>query len=259
MKDFDKQMWLEYKKSPSKELKDKIFNYYFPKVKLRVNTLCKKYPKCIDSEDVLAEVSIRVLWCIDHFDHTRNLFETYISRHVFGATSDYIRSQNPVSRVTQMRIAKIAKATKGYLDEHGHLPSDELISEITGLPVNEIVSARSAQKLNGIKTLTKRAKPHSGSTQVGGEFDNAYRGCEALDKKKTPYHQASIKDALARLLKKLPTERDIQIVRMYSLEGHTMAEIGEILDVCESRISQCFKLAMQILKSQPAEDYVYDK
>lgn len=243
-------LWNQYKSNPTEEMKKYLVEKYLPMVTHQAIMIGKKLPSNADREDLEDVGVFGLIDAIDNFDLERKVkFETYAAPRIRGAILDELRSMDWVPRNVRHRTNIVNNVRQNVKKETGENPTLEEIQERLG--VNDETFAkiqRDSRPVNNI-SLSRRVntKRDYGSKEVReidritskGEFDPT----NELQRK-------NLKDILTRSLFER-AERLIFI--LYYYENMTMKEIGKVIDLSESRISQMHKKVLIRLKTQLQE------
>ena len=229
------EIWQLYKRTGSAELRNQLVLQYSPLVKYVVGRMRSELPSNLDSADLVSEGVLGLMDAIDKFEPDRGLqFQTYAVPRVRGAILDSIRASDWVPRSVRSRLRQIDRATERLSVLHGRTPTEEEIASELDLTVVELRKARS--------------RP-TGVSAVDDDLDNVSDLAPHLDEL---FEQDDTRGELMQAVSRLP-ERDQVIIALYFFEGFTVAEIGLILGVTESRVSQLRTRAMASLRTYLAE------
>jgi RNA polymerase sigma factor for flagellar operon FliA len=181
---------------------------------------------------------------IDGFDLSRGIkFKTYCTTRIRGSILDELRSQDWVPRLVRLKAHRLEKALRQLEGELGRTPNEFELSEAMGLTLTELHATEAEANARTIFSLSEKWDD--------GDDDKEMEKVEILADKKGPdpvqcIHQRDLLDVITRSL----TKKERLIVIMYYYEGLTMREIGEIMQLTESRVCQIHSNVMARLKSQ---------
>lgn len=213
-------VWMDYKRTGSPELRNQLVLQFSPLVKYVVGRMRAELPSSLESADLVSEGVLGLMDAIDKYEPSRGLqFQTYAVPRIRGAILDSIRASDWVPRSVRSRVREIDRATEQLLHVLGRTPTDDELAAELGLTVPELRSARARP--------TGVSPADHGIDDIG---DIAPHLDELFDVDDT---RGELMQAVSRL-----AERDQIIVALYFFEGFTVAEIGLILGVTESRVSQ---------------------
>ena len=229
-------LWRDYHATRDAELRNQLVLQYSPLVKYVAGRVRSELPPNVDSADLVSEGVIGLMDAIDKFEPERGLqFQTYAVPRIRGAIMDSIRAADWVPRSVRTQLRAVEQAAERLRLSLGRTPTEEELADEAGLTLAELRTAR------GRRTSVSSAADEE-LAQVG---DHAPRLDEMFEADDT-------REELMLALARLP-ERDRIIMALYFFEGFTLGEIGLILDVTESRISQLRTRAMTALRGHLAE------
>lgn len=223
------------------EIKKEIIIKYISLVKIISGRLYNYYASNIEYEDLMSYGVIGLIDAIDKFDRTKNIkFETYASIRIRGSIIDQIRNLDWVPRSIRQK-SKLLKDAYEVLDQKlGREPSNAEIAEYLGKTESEIKSMFDETSIFNVMSIED-------------DFKDNYKiqlKDETIDS--SPEASAIKNDTLKELqlaIEKL-SERDKIIINLYYYEGLTYKEIGEILKISESRVSQIHSKAIVKMRNQ---------
>lgn len=229
-------LWREYQANRAPEVRNQLVLQYSPLVKYVAGRVRSELPANVDSADLVSEGVIGLMDAIDKFEPARGLqFQTYAVPRIRGAIMDSIRAADWVPRSVRSQLRSLDVAGERLRLQLGRTPTDSELAAEAGLTLAELRAAR------GRRTSVASAADEE-LAQVGDVAPRLDEMFEADDSR------GELMQALARL-----PERDRIIMALYFFEGFTLGEIGLILDVTESRISQLRTRAMSALRGHLAE------
>jgi RNA polymerase sigma factor for flagellar operon FliA len=223
-------VWVEFKTTGSPELRNRLVLQYAPLVKYVAGRLRSGLPQNVDTNDLVSEGVFGLMDAIEKFDTDRGLeFQTYAVPRIKGAMIDALRSQDWVPRSVREKLRAIERAHAVLVERLGRTPSEEEIAAEMGI---------TPKALNGL--YAKVSYTSIAAVEDLVVVDEAPAPGAALE-------DDAVKEALLRHVRDL-RERDQIIVALYYYEGFTLAEIGQVLGVTESRVSQLHTRAMLALR-----------
>jgi len=235
-------LWKKYKSNPTSELRNRLAEHYLPIVRFNAERIRTKLPVEVDVDDLISAGTFGLLGAIDSFDLARGIkFETYCSPRIRGSILDELRSMDWVPRLVRNRSQRIEHATKVLKSELGHIPSDREVAERIGVPFGEFRRIARDGVAVSMTPLSRKQNDDDGRRE-GHEFD-VLEDRRPVD----PFQEAQksdLKEFIARGLTR--TERLILV--LYYYEQMTMKEIGETLDLSESRVSQMHSAIVERLR-----------
>lgn len=214
---------------------------HLPLVKFTADRLAAKLPPMVDRDDLVGAGMLGLLDAVDKFDPSRGvMFKTYAEMRVRGAMLDSLRTLDWAPR-SMRRQGRAVEAAYVELEQTYNRPARE-----------EEVAAKLGMPLPEFRRLTNDLKSLSITTLDQTDDENASPTMRvAIDPAQTPlarYERAELRESLARAIDALP-KRDREVVALYYLEELSMKEIGSVLGVTESRVSQIHSQAVLRLRS----------
>lgn len=234
-----------YKQTGCQATREELVIYYMNGYVKRVAIrIASGLPRCIDAEDLEQEAYPGLCACIDKYDPKLNSrFEGYCCRRIEGAMRDYLRREDPASRLARARSKAIALGTEKFMTQHGRPPTDEELRARLQLDPAEytlvmrdihVPCTVSLHPMDGNDHEDVMAAIHI--QQNNPEID----GIERADLYKWLCQHLDTYDQL--------------IVTLYFTENLSMLEIGCVLGYSESRVSQRLKLIIALLRTR-IDDY----
>ncbi|WP_300383836.1 FliA/WhiG family RNA polymerase sigma factor [uncultured Nocardioides sp.] len=228
-------LWAAYRAEPTEALRHQLVLQYSPLVKYVAGRVRVHLPATVESADLVSEGVIGLMDAIDRFEPERGWeFPTYAVPRIRGAILDSIRAADWVPRSVRSRLRAVDEARTTLQHRLGRSPEPEELAEETGLTLAE---------LRGL--LERPTHVAAAGDDELAEVDDAG---PALDE---AFEDEATRETLKSAVKRLP-ERDQVIVALYFFEGFTLSEIGQVLDVTESRVSQLRTRALKALREELA-------
>jgi RNA polymerase sigma factor for flagellar operon FliA len=222
--------------------RNRLAELYLPLVRQVADRVRTRLPQGVELEDLLAEGVFGLMEAIEGFDELRGFrFETFAPRRVRGAILDYLRSIDWVPRLVRSRWREVQAVIAEFAKLHGRQPTDEEVIERLDDPVPGRIFADG--RVVTMNPLIRRDRD-TGEPGEGTFADQI--GDPRVENPFTAAHRRQIKEYLLRSLSRI--ERLIVILNYY--EGLTLAEVGKVLDISESRVSQLRTSILERLRSR---------
>jgi len=243
-------MWLEYRRTGDQKLRDRLVLTYAPLVKYVAGRLGSGLPAHVDEGDLVSYGLLGLMGAIERYDPDRDVkFETYAIARIKGQIIDELRAMDWVPRSVRSRARDIERAIAELEAKLGRAPTDEEISGKLGISEDELEESLSEIARSSIAALDELwTVSGSGGDQVA--LIDTIEDERAPDPQGT-LSQTELKEAIADSIARLP-EREKLVVTLYYYEELTLREIGEVLGVTESRVSQLHTKAILRLKAHLA-------
>jgi RNA polymerase sigma factor for flagellar operon FliA len=242
-------LWLEFRRTQDKALRDRLILTYAPLVKYVAGRLGSGLPAHVDEGDLVSYGLLGLIGAIERYDPERDIkFETYAMARIKGAIIDELRALDWVPRSVRSRAREIERAIAELESRLGRAPTDEEIARKIGISVDELEESLTDISRSSIAALDELWSATGEGDQISLldtlEDTSGPRPAEALD-------ETELREALADAIARLP-EREKLVVTLYYYEELTLREIGEVLGVTESRVSQLHTKAVLRLKARLA-------
>ncbi|MDQ3586012.1 MAG: FliA/WhiG family RNA polymerase sigma factor [Acidobacteriota bacterium] len=211
--------------------RDRDIESHLPQVKFIADRLAAKLPPSVDRDDLIGAGVIGLLDAVDKFDPARGvLFKTYAEMRVRGAMLDSLRELDWAPRSMRRRAREVEDAYHKIEQERGRPAEEQEVAAELGLSLPELQLLLG--ELRGLSvTSLDSDENEDGHFNFRQAPDDLARTPLAL------YEQAETQQTLAAAIDLLP-KKERQMIALYYVEELTMKEIGLILGVTESRISQ---------------------
>jgi RNA polymerase sigma factor for flagellar operon FliA len=244
-------LWEEYKLTASPSARDKLILQYSPLVKYVAGRVSTGLPANIEQADLVSYGIFGLMDAIEKFEPGRgNKFETYAISRIRGAIIDELRAIDWVPRSVRYKAREIEKAIAKLESELSRSPTDPEIAGQMGISVSELRSLYQQISFVSLVALDELMT-------VGGDKADSMPLIETLRDSGTAdpvaaFESEEMKGILLEAINKLP-DREKIVVTLYYYEGLTLAEIGQVLGVTESRICQMHTKAVLQLRSRMSD------
>lgn len=235
------KLWSEYKNTESIECRNELIMQYLPIVRKVVNVMLQGTGNMHVREDFYSIGILGLIDAIQKYDYLKKVkFETYASIRIRGAIKDHMRKQDWVSRGIREKQRKIEQAEMALREKLVRQPSDEEISKETGMSINEL--HETMEKIACADIVSFEHAVSNGIMPSNKGFGQEYNPEDIILKKE-------IEKMLVQALETL-NEREQKIISLYYREELTLKEIGYVMNISESRVSQIMKNAMSKLNKK---------
>ncbi len=250
--DDEKELWINYKKTGSLEIREKLTLQYIPLVKYIVNKIIKTLPKNIEYEDMVEYGIIGLLDAVEKFDITKDInFKTYAVIRIRGAIYDELRVMDMLPRSLRTLSKNIENAYIEIEKKNGKSATDEEVAAYLNIDIKELDEIYSKVNVANISSLNDILHNNEdGKTTVADIIEDKKNENpqEALEKKE-------IKKELLKILKEL-NEKEKMVISLYYYDEITLKEIGKAMDISESRVSQIHSKAVLKLRAKLAKSFI---
>lgn len=237
------------------ENREEVIKQYSPMIKYVANRIAMRLPPHIEVDDLISVGVLGLIDAITKYDPTRGAkFKTYAEFRVRGAILDELRSMDWVPRSVRQKASNVDSVVQKLQSKLGRPPEDEEVAGEMGISLDQFFDT-----LNETKSMPVLSLEGLGIAKETGE-QQSLLDCLAGKGDTDPQTQIrlnELKEIIAQAIDTLPEQARLMI-SLYYYEELTMKEIGAVLDVTESRVSQIhskavFKLCTE-LKALIAEE-----
>ncbi|RRD63483.1 FliA/WhiG family RNA polymerase sigma factor [Fretibacterium sp. OH1220_COT-178] len=238
----DAELWEEYARSPTPACRERIVKRYLPLIKYVVGRMTVTPPPGLDYEDLWSFGIFGLLDAIERFDLSKGFsFRTFAVPRIRGAVLDELRKCDWVSRTGREKLQRLNRASEKVLRDRGRLRDDWVMEEM-GVDEKAYREVLELSSRSYVASLDEVMELEDGEVSLEGILSDGREGAvELLDRE----------DELKRVvdaMKQLP-EREVQVLSLYYYEGLALKEIGRVLGVTESRVSQIHGRALSALRA----------
>jgi RNA polymerase sigma factor for flagellar operon FliA len=249
-----KTLWRRYRADPqSTALRDRLILTYAPLVKYVAGRLASGLPAHVDDDDLISYGVLGLMGAIQRYDPDRDVkFETYAITRIKGSIIDELRAMDWVPRSVRARARDIERAIADLESKMHRAPTDEEIAGRLGISQEELDGSLTDISRSSIAALDELWTVNTGGGGGGDQVAliDTIEDADAPDPQSS-LSQAEVKEAVGEAIARLP-EREKLVVTLYYYEELTLREIGEVLGVTESRVSQLHTKAILRLKGRLA-------
>jgi RNA polymerase sigma factor FliA len=241
-------LWQEYRRTSDPALRDRLILTYAPLVKYVAGRVGSGLPSHVDEGDLVQYGLLGLISAIQRYDPERDTkFETYAIARIKGAIIDELRAMDWVPRSVRARAREIERAIAELEKKLLRAPTDAEIAEKLGISEDELGSSLTEISRSSIAALDELwTVSSSGGDQVA--LIDTIEDTQGPDPQ-SALSETEMKEAIADAIARLP-EREKLVVTLYYYEELTLREIGEVLGVTESRVSQLHTKAILRLKAR---------
>ena len=223
--------------------KEKVVEKYIPLVKYIASRIMLGRTTYMEYEDLVSYGLIGLMDALSKFDSSKGIkFSSYASIRIKGAMIDQIRKARPISKGAMDKLAKYNECVERL---HNKLERDATIDEIAAdlnIDTDEVLEVEGYINFMSVVSL---------ESMLFSE-DDEFTFMGIVEDKNSPSPQDSYEEkeqvkVLAEAIEKLK-EKDRIVLNLYYYEGLTLKEIGQVLNVSESRVCQLHSRAINNLR-----------
>jgi len=246
-------LWQVYKKDGTAAARERLIIHYSPLVKFVAGRVASGLPQNIEQTDLVSYGIFGLIDAIDKFEPERGFkFETYAIARIKGAIIDELRSIDWVPRSVRAKARAVERAYSELENELLRNPDDAEVAAKLGLTESELGQTLSQISFTGLVALDELIGGGGGNGDGGGGStlgdtisDGGHNPVEAFE-------VDEMKHLLADLINRMP-DRERLVLTLYYYEALTLAEIGLVLGVTESRVCQIHTKAILQLRARLAD------
>lgn len=243
------ELWDEYKTSGSRAARDRLILHYSPLVKFVAGRVAAGLPQNIEQSDLVSYGMFGLIDAIDKFDLSRGFkFETYAISRIKGAIIDELRSIDWVPRSIRAKARAIERAYSKLENELKRTPEDKEVARELGVSEDELANTMSQISFVGIVALDELLS--GGSERSGSTVGDTI--ADSANDPVAKFETEEMRHVLADAINRMP-DRERLVLTLYYYEGLTLAEIGSVLGVTESRVCQIHTKAIFQLRGRLQE------
>jgi RNA polymerase sigma factor for flagellar operon FliA len=244
--------WVLFKKDNNPQTRQRLLEEYLPLVKSVAGRMALGFPKSVELSDLVNTGVIGLAEALSNFDPSRGVkFETYAVPRIRGAILDELRSLDWVPRSTRAKSREIDRAISQLENKLGRSPSDRELAKFLKVSSSELFSALDDVSSTSMLSLDELIYKEEDNRQVPRvETMENLSGENVLG----DLEKEELKTYLVQAISYL-SEQERLVVALYYYEELTLKEIGEVMQISESRVSQIHTKAVLKLRGLIKEKF----
>jgi len=237
--------WSRYRKNPTGELRQQLLGKYVPLVRNVATRMAMGFPRSVELTDLINTGVIGLIEAFRNFDPGRGVkFETYAVPRIRGAILDELRALDWVPRSTRARSREIERAMTYLENELGRPPEKNELAKYMNLSMKELHYALDDVSCTNMVSLDEIIYPEDDNRQVPRiETVKDHSSLSVLGIIEKGELHAFLFTAMDRL-----TEQEKLVIKLYYFDELTLKEIGEVMIISESRVSQIHTRAVKKMR-----------
>jgi RNA polymerase sigma factor FliA len=243
------ELWERFKSTGDARAREGLILHYSALVKFVAGRIRAGLPRNVDAADLISYGTFGLIDAIDKFDLDRGYkFETYAVNRIKGAILDELRALDWVPRSVRSRAREIQRSLAELEHAMQRTPTDEELASHMEMPLDDLQSALGEMSNLGFVALDELLNPGERDSSSMGDLLADPRALDpsgSFERDETRYMLA---DAVNRL-----GDRERLVITLYYYEGLTLAEIGQVLGVTESRVCQIHTKSVMSLRNRLME------
>lgn len=244
------QLWERYKADNCQQAREQLILHYAPLVKYVAGRVSIGLPATVDMDDLTGYGIFGLMDAVEKFEPDRGIkFETYAIARVRGAMIDGLRANDWVPRSVRQKARLLERTVADLEARLGRSATDKEIRQELNLSADEYAALLSDVKgamLVSLDDLLVRDNDEDAPLRLGHMIEDPSVGEPGL-----AIETEEVERFLSEVVESLP-ERERDIITMYYYEGLTLKEIGLVLGVSESRVSQLHTRSIARLRGRLA-------
>ncbi|MDM7832701.1 FliA/WhiG family RNA polymerase sigma factor [Cellulomonas edaphi] len=241
-------LWSTFKGEGCPDARQRLILHYAPLVAAVAGRVGMRLPSTVEHGDLVSYGMFGLIDAIEKYETDRAVkFESYASSRIRGAIIDELRAMDWVPRSVRTKARAVDRAYTELECTLHRAPTELEIARHMQVPVAELRSVYS--QLSSVNVAALDELLNGGEDRVGGVSLGDTLGDDRMQDPAGTVEAAETSFLLGRAIEQLG-ERERIVVVMYYYEGMTLAEIGRVLGVTESRVSQMHTAAMLRLRGR---------
>jgi len=243
-------LWQEYTTYRSQQTREKLLVQYLPLVKYVAGKMMFSLPTCVDYNDLLSAGVMGLIGALERFDPKQGVkFETFVLPRIKGAILDELRTLDWAPRSLRSKARQVEKVSEQLEKDLGRTATSYEIANELDMDIEEYggvlleVSKASLLSLDGSRTEDNEQLTSMYDLLENTQSDNPLQSMETVE----------MKGLLVEAIEGLNEQEKI-VMALYYYEELTLKEIGQVLNITESRVSQIHSKALDSLKGVLQEE-----
>jgi RNA polymerase sigma factor for flagellar operon FliA len=244
------EIWAHYRNARKakdaaqvEHIRNVLMERHYPLVRYIAERLLQTLPKSIELDDLVSAGLFGLMDAIRGFEPERGIkFKTYCTTRIRGSILDQLRSQDWVPRLVRLKASKIERALQRLIGQFGREPTHAELAAELELEHGELSLEIASASAKSMYSLSDKWEDR--------DEDGSMEKVDVLEDRKSvdPIGELNREDMMTFICRSL-TGKERFIIEQYYQVGHTMREIGEMLNLTESRVCQIHSNVMLRLKS----------
>ncbi|MCL2192760.1 MAG: RNA polymerase sigma factor WhiG [Treponema sp.] len=244
----EEERWLEYRKTRDPAIREAFIKQYAPLVKYVAGKVAMGMPQNVEFDDLVGFGVFGLIDAIDKYDPEKyNVkFKTYAVTRIRGAIFDELRQIDWVPRSVRQKTREIETAVSSLEAHLGRTASDQEVAQALGMNQDEYL--KTMTKISGTSILSLNDVWFSGDEKDRVSIVDSIESPSVLNPD-VIVEKEVIRQVIFATINELP-EKEKKILILYYYEDLTLKDIGKLLEVTESRVSQLHTKAISRLRSK---------
>jgi RNA polymerase sigma factor for flagellar operon FliA len=246
-KDQAAKTWEKFLTSRSREHRNLLVERYAPLVRMQAARLSRRLPAHVAYEELCSAGYDGLIEAVEAYDPGKKArFETFCQQRIIGAIIDWLRTLDPQSRTVRTFEKRRSQVTEMLESRLGRTPTPEEVAEAMRISQERYAElTRISQRGREVQFSTLDGRADTASNRQAAE-----RTWDVGDQRQRDPSDRLARATLIDLITKGLTHDERVVLILYYYENLTMAEIGAVLDLSESRVSQVHKVVLGRLRER---------
>ena len=243
----EEELWKLYRRTRDRKIRDYFVRQYAPLVKYVAGKIALGMPQNVEFDDLVGFGVFGLFDAIDKFDPGKHVkFKTYAVTRIRGAIFDELRTIDWVPRSVRQKAREVEDVVRRLEASLGRAASDEEIASAMAMDLKEF--QQTMLKISGTSMLSLHDIWYTGEDNDKISIAESIESPGSLNPD-TIVEKDEIKRVIVAAIKELP-DKEKKVLVLYYYEDLTLKEIGEVLAVTESRVSQLHTKAIMRLRAK---------
>jgi RNA polymerase sigma factor FliA len=243
----EEELWQEYRKTRDPKIREAFIKQYAPLVKYVAGRVAVGMPNNVEFDDLVGFGVFGLIDAIEKYDTEKNVkFKTYAVTRIRGAIFDELRLIDWVPRSVRQKTREVETTISSLEAQLGRTASDQEIASAMGLDESEYMKV--IQKISGTSIISLNDLWYSGDENDKVSIGDSIESPSSLNPDVMVVNE-EIRRVIVDAINELP-EKEKKILVLYYYEDLTLKDIGRVLQVTESRVSQLHTKAVLHLRSK---------
>ena len=243
----EEELWQQYRKNRDPAIREAFIKQYAPLVKYVAGKVAVGMPNNVEFDDLVGYGVFGLIDAIDKYDPDKNVkFKTYAVTRIRGAIFDELRLIDFVPRSVRQKTREIESTISSLEAQLGRTASDQEIAGALG--INESEYMKVIQKISGTSIISLNDLWYSGDDNDKVSIGDSIESPSSLNPDVMVVNE-EIRRVIVEAINELP-DKEKKILVLYYYEDLTLKDIGRVLQVTESRVSQLHTKAVLHLRSK---------
>jgi len=244
--------WARYQKFGTPEIRQKLLNTYLPLVRNVASRMAMGFPRSVELDDLVNTGVVGLIEAFGNYDRDRGVkFETYAVPRIRGAILDELRALDWVPRSTRAKSREIDRAYTSLENELGRMPLKTELADHMQLTMAELHKALDDVSGTNILSLDEVIFREDDNRQVPRIETVVDRSVTSI---LGDIEKGELRSFLVVAIDRL-TEQEKLVIALYYFEELTLKEIGAVMHISESRVSQIHTRAVSKLRGMVREKF----